>query len=97
LTESALRSEQTLRGLAVTRAEKVEAMLDKQSTVSTTQRLQERRDAGKMAELNSARPPSCARGFKCWGRSLPSSAKSQGAKRGQWTRTPPRRRPSTSP
>ena len=55
LTESALRSEQTLRGLAVTRAEKVEAMLDKQSTVSTTQRLQERRDAGKMAELNSAR------------------------------------------
>ena len=53
--DSTVRSEQTLRGHAVARAETAEAMLDKQSTVRTTQRLQERRDSGKTAELNAAR------------------------------------------
>ena len=54
-TESALRSEQTHRGLAVARAETAEAMVNKQSTVSATQRQQERRDKGKVDELNVAR------------------------------------------
>ena len=52
---STVRSEQTLRGHAVARAEAAEALLDKQGAVRTTQRLQERRDSGKTAELNAAR------------------------------------------
>ena len=52
---STVRSEQKMRGHAVARAEAAEALLDKQGAVRTTQRLQERRDSGKAAELNAAR------------------------------------------
>ena len=55
VAESTVRSEQALRGHAVLRAETAEAMLDKQAAIGTTLRLQERRDAGKAAELNAAR------------------------------------------
>jgi hypothetical protein len=54
-TSAALRSEQMQRGHAVARAQAAEALLDKQRTVRNTQRLQERRDEGKAAELNAAR------------------------------------------
>ena len=55
VAESTVLSEQQQRGHAVLRAETAEAMLDKQAAIGTTLRLQERRDAGKTAELNAAR------------------------------------------
>lgn len=54
-TRAALDGEQKRRGRAVARAAEAEALLDKQRAVRTTQRLQERRDEGKAAELNVAR------------------------------------------